>query len=147
MKCRATVILAGTAWFLSLTGPAMLAAGTPKREASRGGTIHLAVGPEARLVEPFGIDFDKAGNAYVVELAGGRLLKVDSKGRVSTLAGALRQKGDAGDGGPPEKARFNGAHNVAVAPSGDIYVADTWNRKVRKIDTKTGMISTIAGTG
>jgi DNA-binding beta-propeller fold protein YncE len=107
----------------------------------------VAIGPEAKLVEPFGIDFDKAGNAYVVELSGGRLLKVDRKGHVSTIAGALRQKGDEGDGGPAEKARFNGPHNLAVAPSGDIYVADTWNRKVRKIDSKTGTISTIAGTG
>ncbi len=107
----------------------------------------VAIGKDAKLVEPFGIDFDAEGNAYVVELAGGRVLKIDAKGRVTTIAGALREKGDGGDGAAAAEARFNGLHNLAVAPSGDIYVADTWNRKVRKIDAETGRVSTVAGTG
>ncbi|MEX2185560.1 MAG: hypothetical protein WD875_02155 [Pirellulales bacterium] len=116
-------------------------------EDSPPGTLVVAIGKGAGLVEPFGIDFDAAGNAYVVELAGGRVLKFDTKGRMTTIAGALREKGDGGDGGPAADARFNGLHNLAVAPSGDIYLADTWNRKVRKIDGKTGRVSTVAGTG
>lgn len=107
----------------------------------------MALGADAKLVEPFGIDFDAAGNAYLVELSGGRLLKVDANGSVDIVAGALKEKGDAGDGGPAAKARFNGLHNLAIAQSGDIYLADTLNHKVRKIDGKTNVVSTIAGTG
>ncbi|MBY0526387.1 MAG: hypothetical protein K2R98_23540 [Gemmataceae bacterium] len=101
---------------------------------------------ECKLIEPFGVDFDKSGNMYFVELAGGRVLKVDSKGVLAVFAGDGK-KGDTGDGGPAAKARFNGLHNLAVAPNGDIYLADTWNQKVRKIDAKTGDVSTVAGSG
>jgi DNA-binding beta-propeller fold protein YncE len=52
-----------------------------------------------------------------------------------------------GDGGRVVAATFNGMHNVAVTPSGDVYIADTWNYCVRKIDAKTGRISTVVGTG
>jgi DNA-binding beta-propeller fold protein YncE len=135
--CSAAIALA--------SGHSVLRAAEP--DASKPGTLRVAIAADAKLVEPFGIDFDKDGNAYVVELSGGRVLKVNRRGNVSTLAGALKQKGDDGDGGPAEKARFNGMHNLAVASSGDLYLADTWNRKVRKIDGKTGIVSTIAGTG
>jgi DNA-binding beta-propeller fold protein YncE len=57
------------------------------------------------------------------------------------------KKGDGGDGGDPLKAEFNGMHSLAVAPNGDIYIADTWNNRVRKIDAKTGKIEAFAGTG
>ncbi len=101
---------------------------------------------DAKLTEPFGIDFDRTGKAYLVELKGNRLLSIDRSGRLTTLAGT-GNKGDGGDGGPAAKAEFNGPHNVAVTPDGDIYVADTWNNRVRKLDGKTGVISTVAGTG
>jgi DNA-binding beta-propeller fold protein YncE len=74
------------------------------------------------------------------------VLKIDAGGRFTTLAGTGR-KGDGGDGGPASKAEFNGPHNLAVAPNGDVYVADTWNCRVRKIDARTGVITTLAGTG
>jgi DNA-binding beta-propeller fold protein YncE len=100
----------------------------------------------AKLVQPFGVDFDGAGNMYIVELGGHRVLKVDGKGTLSILGGN-GQKGDSGDGGPASKAQFNGMHNLAVAPNGDLYVADTWNNRIRKIDAKTGVITPFAGTG
>jgi len=101
---------------------------------------------QCQLFEPFGVDFDKSGTMYLVEM-GGRLLKVDDKGVLTVVAGVANKKGDAGDGGPAAKALFNGPHSLAVAPSGDVYVADTWNNRVRKFDAKTGTIATIAGTG
>lgn len=101
----------------------------------------------AKLVAPFGIDFDQAGNAYLVELEGGCVHKIDKTGTLTTIGGATGKKGDGGDGGPAGKAIFNGMHSLAVTPAGDVYVTDTWNNRVRKIDGKTGVITTVVGTG
>jgi sugar lactone lactonase YvrE len=101
---------------------------------------------QAKLAAPFGVDFDKSGNLYLVEFTGQRVLKVDGKGVLTAVAGT-GQKGDGGDGDGARKAQFNGPHSLAVTPDGDIYLADTWNNRVRKIDAKTGVISTFAGTG
>ncbi len=100
----------------------------------------------ARLHNPFGVDFDKSGTMYLVELEGGHVHAVDPKGIFSTIAGT-GAKGDAGDGGPAKAAIFNAMHSLAIAPSGEIYIADTLNNRVRKIDPRTGLISPFAGTG
>ena len=100
-----------------------------------------------KLNTPFGVDFDRAGNLFIVEMAGGeRVLKVDADGRLTVFAGT-GEKGFSGDAGPALKARFNGLHSLAVAPNGDVYLADTWNNRVRKIDGQSGLISTVVGTG
>jgi DNA-binding beta-propeller fold protein YncE len=101
---------------------------------------------EAKLTTPFGVDFDRAGNLYFVEMTGHRVGKVDAKG-VFTVVGGTGEKGDAGDGGPATKAQFNGMHSLAVAANGDVYVADTLNNRVRKIDAKTGVVTPVAGSG
>jgi DNA-binding beta-propeller fold protein YncE len=64
-----------------------------------------------------------------------------------TLAGTAGEKGHEGDGGPGAKAKFNGMHSLAVGPDGGVYLADTWNNRVRKFDPKSGTVSTFAGTG
>ena len=105
---------------------------------------NLAV--QARLQAPFGVSADRSGNLFIVEMMGQRVRKVDSQGRLSTVAGT-GQTGSGGDGGLALNAQFNGMHSLAVAANGDLYLADTWNNRVRKIDRQTGRISTIAGTG
>ena len=99
-----------------------------------------------KLDSPFGVDFDAVGGMYIVELSGCRVHKLDSAGSFTTIAGD-GSKGYSGDGGAAKDATFNGMHNVAVTPSGDLYIADSWNHCIRKIDGKTGVITTIAGTG
>jgi DNA-binding beta-propeller fold protein YncE len=101
---------------------------------------------EAKLRSPFGVDFDPFGNMYIIEMTGERLLKVDSRGTLSVIAGTGEQ-GSTGDDTPLLRTKFNGVHNLAVAPNGEIYLADTWNNRIRKIDPRTGTITTIAGTG
>lgn len=101
---------------------------------------------QARLQNPFGVGFDRAGNLFIVEMTGHRVLKVDSQGRLTTVAGT-GQAGSGGDGGPARQAQFNGMHSLAVAANGDVYLADTWNSRVRKIDHQTGIVTTVAGTG
>jgi DNA-binding beta-propeller fold protein YncE len=111
-----------------------------------GGTEAAGPATKAKLNGPFGVDFDNGGSMYVVEMVGLRVLKVDGKGTLSTVAGTGK-KGNGGDGGPATQAEFDGPHSLAVGPDGFIYVADTWNNRVRKIDPKTGVISAFAGTG
>jgi DNA-binding beta-propeller fold protein YncE len=101
---------------------------------------------QGKLVGPFGVDFDKQGNMFIAEISGQQVRKVDRNGVLTTIAGT-GEKGYAGDGGPALKAQFNGMHHLAVAPNSDVYVADTWNNCVRKIDAKTQVITTVAGTG
>jgi DNA-binding beta-propeller fold protein YncE len=101
---------------------------------------------EAQLNTPFGVDFDRAGNMYIVELNGQRVLRVDAKG-IFTIVAGTGKKGASGEGGPAMQAEFNGMHSLAVAPDGNVYLADTWNNRVRKLDVKAGTITTIAGTG
>lgn len=98
------------------------------------------------LREPFGVAFDGAGNTYVVEMAGNRITVLDAAGRASVLAGT-GEKGYAGDGGPAAQARFNGPHHLLLGPDGALYVADTWNYAVRRIDLATRQVTTVAGTG
>ncbi|HKI71619.1 MAG TPA: hypothetical protein VKA81_04520 [Verrucomicrobiae bacterium] len=100
-----------------------------------------------RLREPFGIDFDHSGNMFIVEMAGGeRVLKVDDRGMLTIFAGT-GEKGDSGDGGPAAQAQFNGMHSFAVGPGDDLFIADTWNNRVRRIDAKTGKVFPFAGKG
>ncbi len=98
------------------------------------------------LDSPFGVDFDRRGNMYIVELSGGRVHKLDTQGKLTTISGD-GSKGYQGDGGLAKGATFNGMHNIAVTPEGDLYISDSWNHCIRKIDGKSGRISTIAGTG
>ncbi len=100
----------------------------------------------AKLESPFGVGFDGKGTMYVVEMTGHRIHKVGSDGRLLGVAGT-GSKGDSGDDGPASKAEFNGMHSLAVAKNGDVYVADTWNNRIRKIDGRTGRITPFAGTG
>ena len=100
----------------------------------------------AKLNSPFGVDFDSAGNLYFVEIDGHRVCRIDPAGKLTRIAGTGRL-GSGGDGGPAVAAEFNQLHNLAVAKNGDIYLADTHNHRVRKIDAKTGTITTVAGTG
>ncbi len=99
------------------------------------------------LLSPFGIDFDQSGNAFIVELEGGRVHRLAPDGSFTTIAGGKSTKAFAGDGGPAKKARFNGMHNLAVGNDDSLYIADTWNHCVRRIDAATGVVSTFAGTG
>ena len=98
------------------------------------------------LSSPFGVDFDSQGNMFIVELSGGRVFKRTTSGELSHVGGD-GSKSYRGDGGPLAKATFNGMHNCAITSGNDLYIADSWNHCIRKVDGKTGVISTFAGTG
>ncbi|MGB7345567.1 MAG: hypothetical protein WBD20_15240 [Pirellulaceae bacterium] len=103
--------------------------------------------PKASPVSsPFGIDFDSKGNMFIVELEGGRVHKRTASGELSHVGGD-GSKSYRGDGGPLSVATFNGMHNCAIALNDDLYIADSWNHCIRKVDAKRRVISTFAGTG
>jgi DNA-binding beta-propeller fold protein YncE len=101
---------------------------------------------KAKLIAPFGVDFDKGGNMYIVELTGERVLRVDPRGML-TIAGGTGKKGSGGDGGPATLATFNGMHSLAISRDGFVYLADTLNNRIRKLDPASGIITAFAGTG
>lgn len=132
-------------YIAALAGVAPLEAATLQLFAG-GGTNISGVATNCRLADPFAVEFDARGNAFLCEMTNHRVLKIDSSGVLTTIGGT-GQKGSAGDGGPSAKAQFNGPHNLAVARNGDVFVADTWNWKIRRIDANSGIVSTFAGTG
>jgi DNA-binding beta-propeller fold protein YncE len=108
------------------------------------GRAVLVVGD--RLQEPFGVAFDPDGRTYIVEMSGNRVRVLDRDGTLRVLAGT-GEKGLSGDDGPAVKGRFNGPHHLLFGPDGHLYVADTFNNCVRRIDVRTGIVTRVAGTG
>ncbi len=101
---------------------------------------------KAKLGMPFGVEFDSAGNLYFVEIDGHRACRIDKTGLLTRIAGTT-EKGLSDGGGKPLAAQFNALHNLAIAPNDDIYLGDTLNHRVCKIDAKTGVFSTVVGSG
>jgi streptogramin lyase len=101
---------------------------------------------QALLNEPYEVRFDKAGNMFFVEMQIA-VRRVDAKTKmISTVAGN-GSPGFAGDGGPAAKAQFKQPHSLAFDPSGALLICDIGNNRIRRIDFKTGLIDTYAGTG
>jgi len=105
---------------------------------------------KAKLIQPFGVDFLPDGTILIVEMVKGeRLRAIDAAGKLHTFAGREGVKGNDGDGLPTTegKTTFNGMHSLAVGPGGNVYLADTWNSRVRVYEPRTGVVRAFAGTG
>lgn len=87
-----------------------------------------------------------AGTLYVAVAGGHRIIKRDPAGAVTTVAGT-GAAGFSGDGGAATAARLSSPHGVHVDAAGNVFVADTANNRVRKVDKATGKITTVAGDG
>jgi RHS repeat-associated protein len=100
----------------------------------------------ASLEEPGGVTVDSSGNVYVSDFQGGVVRKVSaSTGVISTIAGS-GTSGYSGDGGAAISAQLDGPTALAVDSTGNLYIADTWNSRIRKVNVSTGIITTVAGT-
>jgi streptogramin lyase len=101
---------------------------------------------QAVLDNPFGLVRGPDGALYFCEYGGQRIRKVTRDGVIHTAAG-VGKKGYSGDGGPASEATFNLPHEIRFDKAGNYYIADMTNHAIRRVDAKTGIITTIAGTG
>ena len=88
---------------------------------------------------------DEAGNLYIADWSNARIRKVDGTGTITTIAGT-GELGFGGDGGPAIQAQLGDPTGVAVDGAGNLYIADQYNNRIRRVDS-TGTLTTIAGTG
>ncbi len=93
------------------------------------------------------VDVDRSGNIYICEREGNRIRKIDiHSGNIHTIAGT-GAAGYSGDNGPALQAALNEPKWVSVDAYGNVFVVDTENHCIRRIDQKTGIITTVAGDG
>lgn len=102
---------------------------------------------DARLYDIVGLAVDAKGDVYVVDKGSNRVRKIDSQTRIiSTVAGVCRYGYD-GDDKPAVRAMLHAPEAVIVDQEDNLYISDTMNHRVRKVDKKTGLITTVAGNG
>ena len=101
----------------------------------------------AQLNEPFHCEVDGRGNLYVAESGNHCIRKVNLKTGVITTVAGTGKKGYTGDGGTATQATFNEPYSVVADRDDNLYITDRLNAVVRRVDGKTGIITTIAGTG
>jgi hypothetical protein len=100
---------------------------------------------EALIDDASGITVDGEGNVYFIDRGNARIRRIDTTGTITTIAGDGRD-GYSGDGGSATRARINSPEHLWVDQAGNVYIADTYNRRIRMVDTD-GIITTVAGNG
>lgn len=102
---------------------------------------------EVPVDQPFGIAEGPDGALYIAAVGQHRVLRLDrATGRITSVAGN-GTKGYSGDGGPATGAQLNEPYEVRFDGAGNMYFVEMQNHLVRRVDRKTGKISTVAGTG
>lgn len=101
---------------------------------------------QALLNEPYEIKFDADGSMYFVEMVNNLVRKVDKSGIISTVAGTGKS-GFSGDGGSAREATFNKPHSITLDGKGSLFICDIGNHRVRRVDLKSGVVTTFTGTG
>ena len=98
----------------------------------------------AEFNSPISVTVDSNHNVYIVDKGNGRIRKISTSGVITTVAGSTANGTYAGDGGPAVSASLNSPNGVAFDSAGNMYIADSGNNVVRKVNT-SGTISTVAG--
>ncbi|WP_447974162.1 NHL domain-containing protein [Nitrospira sp. Kam-Ns4a] len=118
-------------------------AGTGQRRCSGDG----GPGTAAALNEPAALALDGRGGLYIADQSNNRVRRLDlATGIITTVAGT-GEAAYSGDGGPAAAAALAGPSGLAVGLDGALYIADTFNGRIRKVEPGTGVISTVAGDG
>jgi streptogramin lyase len=146
MKLLVPVWLAAAIWCVasradSLTIDSVAGTGATENNGDAGPARSINVG------DPFGVEFGPDGALYVTEVRNHRVLRVDLKsGELTTVAGSGR-RGYSGDGGPATEAELNEPYEVRFDRDGNMLFVEMQNHVVRRVDGKTKIITTVAGTG
>ena len=113
-----------------------------KGHAGDGGPAKAAL-----LSAPHEVRFDSKGNMFVAERDSHVVRHIDMKTQVITTAAGTGVAGYSGEGGPATQAQLNQPHSIVLDKADNVLICDINNNRVRKIDARTGMITTFAGTG
>jgi DNA-binding beta-propeller fold protein YncE len=125
------------------TGVISTIAGTGQRRYSGDGGLATA----AALHEPVAIVADHRGRLYVADQGNHRVRRIDLRtGIITTVVGTGEAAYD-GDGEPAISACLSGPSGLALGPDGTLYIADTFNGRIRAVDPESGLIRTVAGDG
>jgi sugar lactone lactonase YvrE len=126
------------------TGRIVTVAGTGKLgPAGDGGRA-----TRAALDFPYGIAVDRSGNLAISQFRSHTVRVVHARtGVIRTIAGTGSKSSPLRDGGPAAKAGLSWPRAVAYGPAGDLYIADTGHLRVRRVDARSGRITTVAGNG
>jgi sugar lactone lactonase YvrE len=128
----------------AVTGIISTIAGTGSLGDSGDGGSALA----ATLNGPSSVAIDGAGDIFLSDTGNSVIRRiVPGTGIITTVAGTIGVLGYSGDGGPATAATFNSPNGIALDAAGNLFVADTANNCVRRVDGLTGLVTTIAGTG
>lgn len=124
------------------TGTIQTVIGTGKAELPEDGAVALGQsirGPRALHIvgKTMWIALREGNSVWKLDLETGRIFHIAGTGK----------KGFTGDGGPAKEATFNGPKGIVAGPHNDLFLVDTENQVIRRIDLKTGQISTVAGSG
>lgn len=136
-------------WALLMSGMLVLAPLSPMAAGRGGGTFDGDGGlaTEAPLNNPRGVAVDRAGNIYIADSSNDRIRRVDRQtGIITTIAG-FGERGFSGEGKPATSAALHFPHGLVLDQAGNLYFADAGSHRVRKVDARTGTVSTVAGTG
>lgn len=100
----------------------------------------------AELNNPSCIVFDKGGNALIADSLSHAVRIVDTTGTMHTIAGTASKYGFQGDGGPATAARLWSPMAIALDSVGNLWISDSYNNRIRRVDVMSGVIDTVAGT-
>jgi DNA-binding beta-propeller fold protein YncE len=117
--------------------------GTPGAKTDSSGTPTI----RGLFVAPVGLTYDGKGSLYVADSFLNRIKKVDLATRKVTIVAGKGVNQFCGDGGPAKEACLNQPASVALDEAGNVYIADAGNDRVRKVDVKSGIVTTVAGSG
>ncbi len=144
----------GSIWYCEYTGQRV-------RKVTPDGKIHLIAGTgkvgysgdggpatAATFNLPHELRFGpKRGNLFVVDMQNNVVRKIDTTTGIITTVVGTGKPGYSGDGGPADQAQLKNPHSIQFDANGDLFICDIGNSVIRKVDMKSHVISTIAGTG
>jgi len=102
---------------------------------------------EINIGQPFGVEIGPDGALYITEVSNHRVWRLDRKTHKLRVVAGNGKKGYSGDGGPATKAALNEPYEVRFDADGNMFFVEMKNHLIRRVDAKTGVITTVAGTG